>query len=672
MITPPRAVLAVAHRVVTVTGVLIGMSSAHGGWRPAPAIASDPGESPVQLYFPIIRQHPPPIVAAVTRIGGALGAVAARDPYLYFGEGMFLVTMDVSRPEVPLEVDRRPLPGVVDQILLEGGWAYVRIRGRSTGWIDVFDLADPARPAPLGRLEASGATTVADGRVYVASTSVLTIYDLRDPRRPRVLGHSDHPFIFSGVTPYISDIAVTGGVAYLATSFGLYLMDVADPANIRHITSRDAGWSSHLGLAGKTVVGIVHGDRVTLSAWDASQARAPRELSAVPLCNAPDWSAGDLAVQGPFVYTVCYRRGNDVLLQVFDLTDPSHPRDIGRWSEIDPEGTYEWSIAVDAGRVYLADGNRHLFLLDVTRPEAPRRVGSRSVVVGRVQQIAAAGRHLAVLSDDNLVTVLDVADPSGARAVGAVRVSGAGEVHRLVGAGRHLYALGRWTDRPGGFLGVIDAGRPDSPREVSRWTTPDGLPMAAAVGGGFAYVAVFRTVVVLDLTDPTRPRVRHTVGLDGVIEDLALTESRLSVLIAGVGLRTLDVGSGAAPRPMGVLAMQPALWFPSVVAARGAHVYVASRSQDGVAVVDAGDPDRPRVLAMLAARPDYVDRVFLAADGDRLWHLGTDARLIDVSDPGRPAVVAGLDIELGTGLALVDKRVFVAEWEAGILGITLR
>ncbi len=123
---------------------------------------------------------------------------------------------------------------------------------------------------------------------------------------------------------------------------------------------------------------------------------------------------------------------------------------------------------------------------------------------------------------------------------------------------------------------------------------PDGLLAGArhvTVGGNIAYVIADAGLVVVDLTDPLRPRAAATVPLrDG---RASVLQFRYLFVTDGDGLKVVDVTQPARARLVAGAGL-PLADARGLFAAR-TYIYVANGA-DGLAIVDIERPERPVLL----------------------------------------------------------------------------
>ena len=176
-------------------------------------------------------------------------------------------------------------------------------------------------------------------------------------------------------------------------------------------------------------------------------------------------------------------------------------------------------------------------------------------------------------------------------------------------------------------------GAQECPERVHRWGGP---AVTVAWSGSHALVANWDALQVVDVSDPTTPRVIGEVGLPHAwVTDLAMSDGYAYVGHAE-GLQIIDVSSPTSPAGVGLVEI------PHVrkVAVSGHRAYVLHDRT--LSIVDVSDPANP-------VRIGFLDRLWgtrgLAASGDYAYlatYVGNQPslRVIDVSTPENPTEAA--------------------------------
>jgi hypothetical protein len=381
-------------------------------------------------------------------------SVAANGNRVYYGTSswtsppMEVVALDTSDPSRPVEVARHSLPGMVSDLAIVDGRAYVaegwswRILDVSAGGLTelyaqamtfrpnllrraddtaflsdgrLLDVSDPGDPRWLGyfvpeRLRAEAQPNSAQPRVhalvdrhaYVRDGLGILIADVSDPLAPVELGHFP-------ACSHLRALAVGDGYAYLACAWeGLWVADVRDPASARLVARMErmhddvyvsivdvavAGRFAYLADENLAGSGYQGGLRIV----DVADPANPVSLS---LHGAPGPStAFGVAVDGDFAYLGAGRAG----VRVVDVADPTRPRGAGAW--LPPEGGWATGVSVDAGHLWVGAIVRGVYALDLSTPTTPREAAAHDTP-GRAYGARHAGGLVFVNDDEQGLLLL--------------------------------------------------------------------------------------------------------------------------------------------------------------------------------------------------------------------------------------------------------------------------
>jgi hypothetical protein len=150
-------------------------------------------------------------------------------------------------------------------VALQGDIAYVA----HTGGVEVVDVANPAAPAIVTRVQIPGGANdvvTSNGRLYATDARGLRIYSLTDPRQPALIGTYESPDVSTAAATGV--VAVADTWAYLARYDALIAIDlgiptapdevsrVGIPAGATSISFADSHLYVALGDAGLAVVNV--------------------------------------------------------------------------------------------------------------------------------------------------------------------------------------------------------------------------------------------------------------------------------------------------------------------------------------------------------------------------------------------------------------------------------
>jgi hypothetical protein len=154
--------------------------------------------------------------------------------------------------------------------------------------------------------------------------------------------------------------------------------------------------------------------------------------------------------------------------------------------------------------------------------------------------------------------------------------------------------------------------------------------------GGFLYLADLRKgLVILELTEPQRPRIVGTLALPGRARTLIVEAGVAYVACDGAGLALVDVGDPASPR---LLATLPGVPGAQGLAVRGGRLYAAvysSKVDPALAVVEVANPRQPQLLGRLPLPGQPIGLRFW---GERLLVAVGEAGLVGLELPPRQAL----------------------------------
>ena len=264
----------------------------------------------------------------------------------------------------------------------------------------VLDTSEPLRPKPLGHVAGlAGVRQIAvrNGMAYVSAREAgLWIVDATDPARPRVRSRFDCCELATGVD-------VAGDVVFLGQrQNGVEFIDVSDPDHPAHIAMRKTDESQSV----KYRNGYVYsGDWGTakLTVFDARDMKNIRQVAYEDL-----WGFGDgVWLKGKYLYAATghHAKHRDLAalpfkgvdsealrlyggagpgagcghgLDVFDVSDPAHPKRVGRadYPPLYVRGLDMWTprTSTNSDIVFCAATHNGLFAVDCADPANPKVV----------------------------------------------------------------------------------------------------------------------------------------------------------------------------------------------------------------------------------------------------------------------------------------------------------
>lgn len=535
--------------------------------------------------------------------------------------------------------DRR---GPVDRIARTGSRFFLAAGAA----LVVVDAADPVAPTERGYVNLDGVVrdVAAWGWTVVAVTPEgLTVVDASDPDRPRVAGVHPLP-AGSGV----GEVAVGDGIAYYPAPDGLHVVDLHDPAHPTEIGLFAVAGASDVALRLDRAYLLAGGDLLVL---DISNPAAPSEVASVP---APGDAIDHVTVGPGGAYlatwgTDCFHGHCSGDAALFDLDEPDLP--VERSVIPSNQDSPMYAVALGGGNLYLNEGWRYGAIYGIADPARPVLVGTfTGEHLGQMTNAPDPGFLFAADRGVGL-RVYDVTPPSNTRPVASVAMPSA----TLDGYFSGSLAV---TIHEQGVR-VFDLADPRRPNLVGSWSDPgESLLGEVARVGEHAYApwdhSGFRRFRIFDLSDPLHPALAGAFGEGLRVEEAPVVLGDL-LIAPGVGLHLFNVTDPVQPVEIGTV-----LPGDSVFYATGAGERAYAWTADVNLVLHAFDVSVPQApIALGSTSMERTGRSL--AYGLRLFVNDYDEfRVYDVSDPSNAALEGSLSLPARTGyhrIALYGSRV---------------
>lgn len=571
----------------------------------------------------------------------ALGITIVGDRgYLAGGSSGGLSIFDISDPTTPVQLGEYVSPNVAQNVDVENHIAYLA----DGSHLRVLDVADPTTPTLLTSYPTTSAlrnVKVVGDLAYLCQFKSLAILSIGAPGSPQPLGS------LATMGDNIWDVEVLGTIAYLADGAGaLHIADVSNPsapALLGSVAVEGVAYAvkvvDHVAHVVSTT-GVLSGGRLHLI--DVSVPSSPRPLSTLWL---PAGGRGIDVVNG-IAYVACELGG----LQIVDVSQPAAPTLGANYSFLLGIAN---GVQVSGSLAYLAAGAiGGLMVVDVSTAASP--VVAALALGGPAAQMAEGGGHAYVRTvGGSMLHVIDTADPRRPHVAGTFRA--AGPIVDLAAAGS-LVVL---SDESVGLL-LIDASDPTRPREIG--ALPFEHVVAAAIEGALVAVVdrspdLASSLYLVDVTDPSSPllvNVMEHAFTDG--KDVSLANG-FAYVADEDGFHVVDVAEPSRPAVIGYAATGSA----SLIIVEGDRAYVRASTCGNFfcftsnKIVDVANPAKPVEVG-------FAGSGSLAVDG--AWILESNGiyrfTVLDATDSAGPVPVARYSGPHGNALALRDPLFWIA------------
>ncbi len=560
--------------------------------------------------------------------------------------------IDVSDPAAPVTVGVLPEIWARD-IDVVGGYVYAASEGYdpSTGeryGLEVIDVTDPANPFTASRAVASGGSIdVVDGFAYLGGVG-LQVVDVSSPAAPKRRGsiYAEHPGV----------LGAYGGYAYLEAGEGLNIVDLSlldTPTEVGRAevvrADGDNEVLNDIAVSGGVAYLAVGEDDFFdpstspgeggLRTYDISDPTAPAPLGGIETAD----TVLDVELAAGFAFVAAGTDG----LKIFDIANPSAPVAAGSLAlpgftaKLEVVGTTAY--VVDRGiRERYYSTTHGLRIVDVSNAAAPAELGAIEFSDSRPRNCQIPGiavAHPLVYVTCNGFYIVDVSDPAQPTLVAANRL---GDLRSSVEiAGNRMYR-GIHMGQYGDSLAVFDISNPTQPVYIDRANGASDLAIVVEDGSAYSVGSSYSGLSVHDLTGPLSPVFLGGYPPDrGSWNGLAISDGLFFGVTSQGYLQVVDLGPEYKHARSVEIAIradrEPAL------------VNLASRGVIGVAILGAADFD--------VAQIDRATLRFGPSSATPAHKAG--GHLEDVNTDGNPDLVSHYRIA-DIGISEADKSACVS------------
>lgn len=437
-------------------------------------------------------------------IGGYCAAVDADGTHAFVGAGQVLLALDVSDPAAPTCAGTLYLPGLIEDVLVDGDTLYVACGDAGVHKVDVSNV--------LG-MELS-ATYDSPGHAYGLARGGSSLYLADGVGGLQELDPTTLAMTGSYMTNAPArDVVADGSAIYLLDYYnGLIALDTS-LNETGHQGSIDFGTRM---VADSGLLYIAHGAN-EIAQVDMATLAVTNVAATIPtfgLASGMDIDAGKLYIADGFGGLSIHDAATEALLGSYSTVSRSRSTAVGNGAVFvaagnggvhifnlpgfAPAGSLGCSNAVDvavSGNLLLvADLFQGLELYDITSPDAPVHQGTYTPPSPAVVRSAGASGSLAYVSEGYTVRKLDISDPTNPVVAGSIDYPNF--VHDIALAGTNLMVAQSITvDGPQALedWNLLDVSDPLTPVSVTnfgalvravRMTLSDGTIYASADDGG--------------------------------------------------------------------------------------------------------------------------------------------------------------------------------------------
>jgi len=383
------------------------------------------------------------------------------------------------------------------------------------------------------------------------------------------------------------------------------------------------------------------------------------------------------------IFSTYVRRTTLLWLVVFPLTQlcisapPSAANQV--IESVGSMGGWIEAVVTQGNFAYTGEG-ANLTVLDISDPSHPLPVG-KVMLRNQPEHLAVSDSLVLCAFERGGLQIVDVSDPAKPIVVGDYKTEKAYRV-ALNGSLALVANSGRGVQAPG--LEFLDISNPAQPSRVGFYPIPEVNGFAAL--DSLVCVASESKLEILDVSDPANPVNKATHPLEAVGLEVRLN-GKMAYVGTGHGLEIVDISNPAAPVAKGsyMLMDQESLNDPQMRDAR--VIWSLGSSGTTVAVsqgtlfrlLDVSDPSAPIVIASLthgtmtendmrSPRDDSSGQVSMTESLALVTGFWGGIKIIDYSKPKTPTLKGEyLRVNFPTHITVVGSNAFVTDYKQGLL-----
>lgn len=399
--------------------------------------------------------------------------------------------------------------------------------------------------------------------------------------------------------------------------------------------------------------------------------QAEDDQAALEIIDQVGGISSALAIEGDQAYL-----GIGPRLTVFDISDPTNPRLVGRSHALIDVVT---DITVDGDTAYVLTTLDGVHIFDVSTPTEPNEIGHYiSPYAAMLADLSVEGGLLKAVAFDlptenAVLMALDVSDPSKPLELGKYQTQGRPNCSTVPEIRCVVWEENRAYFSTEGAVHIVDFASPSAPAEVAK----PAMNLDWGVYGAESTI-IYGTdegkLVLVDTQRPESPIIIGTYPLPGRLTSVAVAGNWIFVSGYSDNAESEDAAffclfDSSQPGALAERSCQLIDSPASRIIVKGDVAYLADLL-GGLRLVDISNPDAPNETGRYSAisHPAYD----LVVDGTRAYstlpgYARKDHRIniLDLSQPGEPQQIASIELpeEIGELWTVFGDTVYFADRE---------
>jgi hypothetical protein len=368
--------------------------------------------------------------------------IAIKRNLAFLSSGNLFAVIDIQNPQHPQVLAQLPLPRARDIVITDN----LALLASGNSGLLVIDITDPANPFLTGHLTPGDlihCLAVDGNHAYLGTENTgLLVVDLKRLNlspdwRPSTPGSHKLPESIAKTLKLqwkklqeeageqtisllpddirVKDTAAIGQTTYLASDFGLIIIDQNEPPHIG-VLQQPFALTTEIELAGDTA--YICGGKQTTICGEPKPARKVigPGMQIFDISDPPHPRAQGFVKTDNMILKMLIRKDRAYLavkgegVLIVDLSDPDHPRVLGIAALPWPEQVFAGylDIYLNDEVLYIANGRAGLHVFDVSDPADPQRVAAINSPGGWVNCLAGNQKQLFTYNFSNDLQIYDI------------------------------------------------------------------------------------------------------------------------------------------------------------------------------------------------------------------------------------------------------------------------
>ena len=556
---------------------------------------------------------------------GNYGMVKINNNIVYYANGTYLETVDLSNPNHPIELGRIVLKYQVKNIDFKGKYAYVATKKN----ISIVDISNPAKPVMINEMNNiyPESVVINSDHAFVAQGGSMIVLDISNPTVPIEIGHLIIKDTFAW---YPVNLTIQGNFAYVldisSNLGGLHIIDISDPTKPAEV--------GHLSISFGSV-GLNYLHEIVIKGNFAYAGCGDKGLCVIDISNPQNpvlistiiTGGATLGIDssGNYLYVSSVLGG----LGVVDISNPSQPTFLGNFG-LNMNGR---GLAVWGSYCYMADAIYGLVIYDINNQAVPKAI---MYLIPYGYGIDISGDYAYIASGHSGLHLFNISDPANISKAGYYYYGSEGQTNDVKVSGNYAYVANGW-----GGLSILDISSPSKPIEVGHFKSSNAYGIA--IRDNFVYLTDGDQCLlkIIDISNPQTPSETGQLKLkSNFLTDVFIKDSYAYIAADSAGIYIVDISNPTSPKEVGFLNTEGNAYQ---IATNGNYIYVADGGSftgkpHGLSIIDISNPSKPFEVGRMYNN-SFIRGV--STKGNFLYVLGQNYSpwkmyIVDITNPYSP------------------------------------